>query len=186
MTAAFSDELVIRICRDAASATNGPTVLDTVRDPLDDSVWVCLSSWSCAQEARRALAEFGLASCEGHDARLHVTGWDRRLLRRRLAVVLAGVDDLTVEWDATVELANYCYDRRAAVCDEPDLADVLVDVESTMRRAIPLPHRAPNVNDVEDLLQLVEVAEDAYERLIGEHVDHAERALAGRRAVGAA
>lgn len=184
MTAAFTDELVARLCRDATSAYQGAAVLDIVRDPLDDSVWVCLSSWPRAQEARRALAEFGLASCDGQDARLHVTGWDGRLLRRRLAIVLAGVDDLTMEWDATVELTNYCYDRRVAAGVEPDPADVLADVEATMRRAVPLPHRAPNVSDIEDLLKLIDAAEDAYERLIGEHVDHAERALAGRAAVG--
>lgn len=138
MTATFTDELIARLCRDATSAHHGATVLDVVRDPLDDSVWVCLSSWPAR--------------------------------RRR--------NNLTTEWDATVELANYCYDRRLAAGDQPDPADVLADVEATMRRAVPLPHRAPNVPDVEDLLNLITAAEDAYEGLIGEHVDHAERALA--------
>lgn len=190
MTATFDTTLVARICQDAttaaAVANHGTAVLDTVRDPLDASVWVHLSSWPRAREARRALAEFGLASCDGHDARLHVTGWDDRLLRRRLATVLAGVDDLTIEWDATVELANYCYDRRAASGDEPDPVDVLAEVEATMRRAVPLPHHAPNVTDIEDLLQLIDAAEDAYERLIAAHVDHAEKTLDRRSALGAA
>lgn len=187
MTVTFDVELVARICRDATAASYGTTVHGVVHDPLDDTIWVSLSSWPRAQEARRALAEYGLAACDGTDAKLHVTGWDDRLLRRRLATVLAGVDDLTVEWDATAELANYCYDRHAASGEDPDPADVLADVEATMRRAVPLPHRAPNVSNVADLLNLIDAAEDAYERLIGQHVDHAEKVLVQRcSALGAA
>ena len=139
-----------------------------------------LPAWPQAREARRALAGFGLASHDGHDVTLHVTGWDARLLRRRLAIVLAGVDDLKTEWAATSELAAYCWDRQAADGEEPDPADVLAEVEAIMRRAVPLPHSAPGVTDIGVLLELIDAAEDAYERLIAEHIDYAEHTIAHR------
>src|SRR5690242_12433912 len=115
----FDAVLVERICRDAA-ADFGSTVSEVATDLLDGSVWVRLPAWPQAREARRALAGFGLASRDGRNVTLHVTGWDVRLLRRRLAIVLAGVDDLKTEWAATWELAGYCYERQAADGDEPD------------------------------------------------------------------
>jgi hypothetical protein len=178
-------DLVTRICRDATAPSGTGTVLDVVTDPLDGSVWIRLSSWPRATEAQRALADFGLTATDPRDSRLHVIGWDTRLLRRRLGTVLAGIDDLKVEWDATVELASYHYDRRVDAGEDPDMADVLGDVETTMRRALPIPHIAPSGADADSLLELISAAEDAYERLITEHVDYAERALAkhvaGRR-----
>src|SRR4051794_20525828 len=87
------------------------------------------------------------------------------------------------EWQATSELATYCYDR-AASGEEPDPADVLADVESIMRRAVPLPHSFPSVADVDVLLELIDAAEDAYERLIAEHLDYAEKTLTGRFTLG--
>lgn len=186
MTITFNADLVERICRQATAHNLGNIVLSVLTDPLDDTVWVHFSSWPRASEARRALAELGISANEAHDARLHVTGWDTRLLRRRLGTVLAGVDDLTIEWDATAELANYHYDRRAQSGEEPDSADVLADVEATMRRAVPLPHTAPRAADPATLLDLIEAAEDAYEQLISRHIDHAEKTLARRCTLGAA
>lgn len=186
MSIAFTAGLVERICQQATAHNAGDTVLEVLSDPLDGTVWVHLSSWPRANEARRALADLGISASDAHDARLHVTGWDTRLLRRRLGTVLAGVDDLNIEWDATAELANYHYDRRAGTGEEPDPADVLADVEATMRRAVPLPHTAPNVTDTATLLDLIEAAEDAYEQLIGRHIEHAEKALARRCTLGAA
>jgi hypothetical protein len=180
MIPVFGAVLVERICRDATADAFGNTVREVVTDLLDGSVWVRLSGWPRAGEARRALACFGLASCDGHNVSLHVTGWDVRLLRRRLAIVLAGVDDLKTEWSATSELAGYCYDRRAVDGEEPDPADVLAEVEAIMRRAVPLPHSAPGVSDIGVLLELIDAAEDAYERLIAEHVDFAEQTIAHR------
>ena len=49
-----------------------------------------------------------------------------------------------------------------------------------MRRAVPLPHSAPGVTDIGVLLELIDAAEDAYERLIAEHVDFAEQTIAHR------
>jgi len=54
---------------------------------------------------------------------------------------------------------------------------VLADVEAVLRAATPLPHLAPQVEDLDGLLELVAAADDAYERLIGVHLDYAERLL---------
>jgi len=51
---------------------------------------------------------------------------------------------------------------------------VLADVEAALRAAIPLPHPAPHVVDLDSLLGLVAAAEDASERLIAAHLEHAE------------
>lgn len=186
MSVTFTADLVDRICRAATGGNNGSAVLEVLTDPLDNTIWVHLSSWPRASEARRVLAEFGFAAADAHDAKLHVTGWDPRLLRRRLGTLLAGVDDLKIEWDATAELANYHYDCRAAASEEPDPGDVLADVEATMRRAVPLPHIAPHAADPDTLLDLIEAAEDAYEQLISQHIEYAEKALARRCTLGAA
>jgi hypothetical protein len=171
-------ELVTQLCRRATEATGG-VVVDVVRDPLDDSLWVRISSWPRAQEALAALLAHGLSAVERPECRLQVTGWDVRLLRRRLGMLLAGVDDLQEEWDATAELTRYHHDRRAAAGEEPEDVDVLADVEKAMRGAVPIPHRAPGTDDVDTLLQLIEAAEDAYQQLIAEHLDYAARVLAG-------
>lgn len=174
-------ELVTQLCRRATAATGG-VVVDAVRDPLDDSLWVRMTSWPRAQEALSALLAHGLSAVDRSDCRLQVTGWDARLLRRRLGMLLAGVDDLREEWDATAELTRYHRDRRTAAGEDPEELDVLADVEKTMRDAVPIPHRAPGTNDVDTLLQLVEAAEDAYQQLIAEHLDYAAQVLAGEPA----
>lgn len=171
-----------RVCS-LATASSGPrAVIAVLADPLDRSVWVRLASSRRAEEAHRALTDFGLSVTDTSDTRLHVRGWDLRLLRRRLGGLLAAVDDLTTEWDATAELASYYYDRRAEAGSEPELADVLADVESTMRRAVPIPHHTPYIDDVGSVLELITAAEDTYEQLICRHVDHAERVLTTRSA----
>jgi hypothetical protein len=124
-------------------------VVDAVRDPLDDSVWVRMSSWPAAQEALAAVVTHGLSALERSDSRLQVAGWGSRLLRRRLGMLLAGVDDLREEREATAELACYYRDRRAAAGQEPEQWDVLADVEVAMRRAVPIPHRAPATADID-------------------------------------
>jgi hypothetical protein len=43
--------------------------------------------------------------------------------------------------------------------------------------AIPIPHRAPRLEDPTRMLELIAVAEDAYQQLIAEHIDFAERVL---------
>lgn len=170
-------ELVTRLCR-CASAASGGAVLDAVIDPLDDSAWVRLSSSPCAQQAAVAPIAHGLSVIDRHDCRLQVTGWDVRALRRRLGTIIAGVDDLRDEWDATAELARYHRDRRAAASGkDPEQFDVLADVERTLREAKPLPHTATASEDVDTLLQLIEAATDAYSQLIVQHVEHAEAVL---------
>ena len=56
--------------------------------------------------------------------------------------------------------------------------EVLADVENAMRSCVPIPRRAPRVDDINVLLDLITTAEDAYQQLIAEHIDYAERVLA--------
>jgi hypothetical protein len=177
---------VERVCRLASAPSEGHVIVDVLADPLDGSVWVRMASRRPTDEAGRALTDFGLAVTHIEPTRLHVTGWDPRLLRRRLGGLLAAVDDLKIEWGATAELAAYFYDQRADRGEEPDPVDVLAEVETTMRRAVPIPHRTPHIDDVVSLLDLIAAAEDAYEQLIWRHVDHAERFLATRTTSGTA
>ncbi len=88
------------------------------------------------------------------------------------------MDDLKTEWDATAEMVCYHHDRRVTAGIDPDPAEVLADVETAMRRCVPIPHRAPHIQDMDSLLELITAAEDAYQQLIAEHVDYTERVLA--------
>lgn len=171
-------DLVTQVCLRATASTEG-VVVEVVRDPLDDSLWVRMSSGPRAGEAFDALLAHGLSAVDRSEDRLQVTGWDVRLLRRRLGMLLAGVDDLRSEWNATAELARYHRDRRVAAGEEPEDFDVLADVEKVMRGAVPIPHQAPGTDDLDTLLQLIEAAEDAYQQLIAEHLDYAAQVLAG-------
>ena len=171
-------DLVTRICGDATDRSGNGIAVHVARDPLDDIVWVRMPSRLDARQALTVLNTYGIGGRELDDGRLHVTGWDVRLLHRRLGTLLAGVDDLTTEWDATAELVCYHHDRRVAAGVEPDPAEVLDDVEIVMRSCVPIPHRAPKITDIDSLLQFIAAAEDAYQQLIAEHVDHAERVLA--------
>jgi hypothetical protein len=178
--AAVDKQLVARICQEATpqTAAGDGGVVDAVTDNIDGSVWVRMTSSALAQAAAGALQAYGLAVTDRPECRLQITGWDWRLLRRRLGSVLAGVDDLRAEWDATAELVSYHYDRRARMVEEPDPAEVLADVEQVMRgAALPIPHTAPATRDVDVLLQLIDAAEQAYQQLLAEHLEYAEKIL---------
>jgi len=113
-----------------------------------------------------------------NDHRVLVTGWEVRLLRWRLGVLLARIDTLTAYPDLTADLVDYHHDRHAAAGGPVEEAwAVLADVESALRAASPLPHPPPHVDDLDGLLGLVAAAEDAHERLIGAHLDCAEQHL---------
>lgn len=137
----------------------------------------------------------GIGSGGGAGGRRAGRGRDRRVVRagacRRVGrsvaassarVALAGVDDLMAEWEVTAEIARYHYDRRMAVTGQAEMWEVLNDVERVMRASAPLPHAAPRVEDVAVLLELIAGAEDAYQRLIERHVEHAGQVLAGHAA----
>ena len=174
--------LVRRIC---GLAVDG----DVVYDGLDDSVWVHMPTAARAGLALNSLNAYGIGGHDLEDGRLHVTGWDGRLLHWRLGGLLAGVDDLRSEWVGTAELVCYHYDRRIAADVEPDLAEVLADVEGVIRSCVPIPHQAPRTKDVGVLLELVAAAGEAYEQLIEEHVEYAEQVLTAyidRQRAGAA
>jgi len=87
------------------------------------------------------------------------------------------VDDLSEEWEATAEMTRYHHDRRVVAGEDPEAWAVLGDVEAAMRSCVPLPHRAPQTEDVDTLLELIAAAEDAYQQLIAEHITYAETVL---------
>ncbi len=170
----FDPDLVARICSDA---TGAGCVLDVAGDALDGTAWVRVASPVQAGEVVKVLGAHGLSALDCGGGRAHVIGWDTRLLRWRLGVLLGGVDDLGAEWEATAEMTRYHHDRRVAAGESPEAWAVLGDVETAMRSCVPLPHRAPQTEDVEVLLELISAAEDAYQQLIAEHVTYAEAVL---------
>lgn len=115
-------DLVTRICRDAIAGQRSGFLgadVEPVGDRLDGTSWVGMDSWSHAREALTALNAHGISGHDCQDGRLHVTGWDLRLLHWRLGALLAGVDDLTHEWGSTVEMVWYHYDRRVSAGVDP-------------------------------------------------------------------
>lgn len=173
--------MITRICRDDTTDSRNATLtgdVEVVGDPLDGTAWVAMASWCHARDALTALNAYGISGHDCQDGRLHVTGWDIRLLHWRLGALLAGVDDLAHEWDATAELVCYHHDRRVAAGVDADPVEVLADVETAIRRCVPFPRRTPCIDDVDTMLELITAADDAYQQLIAEHVDYAERALA--------
>lgn len=181
-TPPIDPDLVRRLC-------GLTTDREVVHDRLDDSVWVRMTTPARAATALNVLSAHGIACHDLENGRLHVTGWDPRLLHWRLGALLAGVDDLQSEWIGTAELACYHYDRRISAGVEPDWAEVLADVEGVIRSCLPLPHQTPRSEDIGVLLELIAAAADAYERRIAEHVEYAEQVLAAyvdRRHDGAA
>lgn len=100
-----------------------------------------------------------------------------RLLHWRLGALLAAVDALTTGWDATAGLVCYHHDRRVTAGVDADPADILADVEDALRACRPIPNRAPRIDDVDSLHQLISAAEDAYQQLIARHVTYAEQVL---------
>ena len=181
----FATDLDADLVRRVCAAPN----VGIVHDALDSSVWVAMPTVAGAASALKALNAFGIGGHDLEDGRLHITGWDRRLLHWRLGGLLAGVDDLSSEWGSTAELAHYHYDRRIAAGVDPDVAEILADVEDVIGSCVPIPHEATDTDDVAVLLELVAAAGEAYEQLIAEHVDYAEQILiayAARRHPGAA
>lgn len=181
-TTHLDPNLVRRICGPPGSAV-------FEHDAIDDSIWVGMATPTQAARTLKVLNAFGIGGYDLEDGRLHVTGWDSRLLHWRLGGLLAAVDDLKSEWNSTAELAHYHYDRRITAGVEPDSAEILADVEGVIRGCVPIPHQATRTQDVDVLLELVAAATDAYEQLIAEHVEYAEQALTadiGHRHPGAA
>ncbi len=170
-------EVVAGVCRAATSSVGGRrSDVDVVVDPLDTTLWVHLPT-PAVPPAVAGLRARGLDAAGVNDHRVHVTGWEVRLLRWRLGVLLAGIDTLTAYSDLTGDLVGYHQHRRAAGGEPVEAWAVLADVEAALRAATPLPHPPPPVEDLDGLLELVTAAEDAHERLIGAHLDCAEQHL---------
>ncbi len=83
-------EVVAEVCRAAAFVTGrGPSLMDVVADPLDTTVWVHLPA-PAVPAAVTGLHARGLDAVAVNDHRVHVTGWDVRLLRWRLGCCSPG------------------------------------------------------------------------------------------------
>ncbi len=168
------------VCRAATRTVSGcRSDVDVVVDPLDSTLWVHLPT-SAVHPAVAGLRARGLDAAAVNDHRVHVTGWEVRLLRWRLGVLLAGIDTLTAYPDLTADLVGYHHDRHTTADRDIEAWAVLADVEAVLRAATPLPHPPPHVDDLDGLLGLVAAAEDAHERLIGAHLDTAEQHLTAR------
>ena len=153
MTVRVDPELIATVCRAAASTVGArPGLVEVVVDPLDASLWVHLPAPAAVVAAVTALRARGLDTAGVNDHRVHVLGWNVRLLRWRLGVLLAAVDDLTTD------LVCYHHDRRITAGDEVEGWAVLADVEATLRAATPLPHPSPRVTDLDTLLELTAAA----------------------------
>ena len=175
MTAGIDPELIAVVCRAAASTVGTrAAAVEVVVDPLDTSLWVHLPTPVAVTAAVTALHARGLDAAGVNDHRVHVLGWSVRLLRWRLGVLLAAVDDLTTAEDFTTDLVCYHHDRRVTAGVEVEGWAVLADVETTLRAATPLPHLAPRAEDLDTLLELTAAAGRERERLIGVHLDRAE------------
>ena len=178
MTVRVDPELVAAVCRAAASTVGArPGLVEVVVDPLDSSLWVHLPALAAVNAAVTGLRARGLDASVVNDHRVHVCGWSVRLLRWRLGVLLAAVDDLTTAEDLTTDLVCYHHDRCVTAGAEVEGWAVLADVETTLRAATPLPHPSPRVDDLDTLLQLTAAAGEERERLIGVHLDRAEQVL---------
>jgi len=156
-------EVVAAVCRAATGFVGGhrsDVDVDVVVDPLDATMWVHLPT-SAVHRAVAGLRARGLDAAAVNDHRVHVTGWEVRLLRWRLGVLLAGIDTLTAYPDLTADLIGYHHDRDTTARGDIEAWAVLADVEAALRAATPLPHPPPHVGDLLGLLGLVAAAEDA-------------------------
>ncbi len=80
-------EVVTAVCRAATRAVGGHrSDVDVVIDPLDTTVWVHLPA-PAVHPAVVGLQARGLDAAAVNDHRVHVTGWEVRLLRWRLGVL---------------------------------------------------------------------------------------------------
>jgi len=173
-------EVVAAVCRVAVISIGRDSVaVEVVVDPLDTTLWVHLPA-RAVHPAVAGLRARGLDAAAVNDHRVHVTGWDVRLLRWRLGVLLAGIDTLTAYPDLTADLVGYHHHRHTAAGGPVEAWVVLADVEAALRAATPLPHPPPHVDGVDGLLGLVAAAEDAHERLIAAHLDTGEQHLTAR------
>jgi hypothetical protein len=138
-------------CRGCGQPTTALLAFVPNGDPAWDRRWVVL----CNTEASIAVADTALPE---------------------IARIVNAVGRPAYDGNQPTVLTNACFHCDAVITGD-DLADVLADVETTTRRSLPIRHTAPRGADADSLLELISAAEDAYERLINEHVDYAELVL---------
>ena len=98
---------------------------------------------------------------------------DVRRLRIQLATLLAAVEDLRQEWEATVELALHLRAQRQQRHQPAGTAAVIADLEAIMRASAAFPTGTCKPTTVAELLPAIENAQKTYEDLLAQHLAYA-------------
>ncbi len=97
-----------------------------------------------------------------------------RQLQIQLATLLAGIEDLREEWDATIELARHL---RAQRKHSADTAAVIADMEAIMRASAAFPTATHRFTSLDDLQPAIRRAQKTYDNLLAQHLTYAENYL---------
>jgi hypothetical protein len=98
---------------------------------------------------------------------------DVRRLRIQLATLLAAVEDLSQEWEATVELALHLRGQRLQRQQPAGTPAVIADLEAIMRASTAFPTGACRPTTVAELLPAIQNAQRTYDDLLAQHLAHA-------------
>jgi hypothetical protein len=102
---------------------------------------------------------------------------DVRRLRIQLATLLAAVEDLRQEWEATVELAVHLRAQRQQRHQPVDTSAVIADLEVIMRASAAFPTGIHRLATLTELLPAIENAQKTYEDLLAQHLTYAANHL---------
>jgi hypothetical protein len=91
-------------------------------------------------------------------------------LRIQLSTLLAAVDDLRQEWEATVELALHLRGQRQQRHQPADTTAVIADLEAIMRASAALPTGACQLTTLAELPPAIENAQKTYDDLLVQHL----------------
>jgi hypothetical protein len=98
---------------------------------------------------------------------------DVRRLRIQLSTLLAAIEDLRQEWEATVELALHLRAQRQQRHQPADTATVLADLQAIMRASAAFPTGTCKPATVAELLPAIENTQKTYDALLARHLAYA-------------
>jgi hypothetical protein len=102
---------------------------------------------------------------------------DVRRLRIQLATLLAAVEDLRQEWQATVELALHLRAQRQQRHQPAGTPAVIADLETIMRASAAFPTGTCQLTTLAGLLPAIENAQTTYDDLLVQHLAYAAEHL---------
>jgi hypothetical protein len=102
---------------------------------------------------------------------------DVRRLRIQLATLLGAIEDLSQEWQATVELALHLRGQRQQRHQPAATPAVLADLEAIMRASAAFPTGTCKPTALAELLPAIENAQKTYDDLLAQHLAHAAEHL---------